>query len=236
MNASALRCTLVVGGLALQGCAASRAVAPLEQGQHAITLSMGGPFVQFAGAPIPAPITAVGYRYGIDGHTDVHAALYLTQLALFRVGGFDLGVARELVTADGGRPRVMVDLNTSWFFGDLDDGGPEGGFRFFPDLSVITTWDMPAREGKRPHRFYLGINNFFQGHPSFRYVFSPLFGAEWRAHDQVGIQLEAQWNAPWVNTQYLQPVWYGPGNQGAAAVKLGLHIYVPGTRRMQEGR
>lgn len=217
----------LVGVLLLSGCATSRALAPLEKGQHGVTLSMGGPFVQFAGAPVPLPITQVGYRYGIDGKTDFHTGLYLTNLALFRVGGFDVGFARELVDASGARPRVMVDLTTYWFFGDVSDGGPDGGFRMFPNLQIVTTWDLPHREDRRPHRVYLGLDNWVQPFPEFRYYLNPFLGTEVRLSKVAGLQLEAGWYAPWVDTTFLQPVWYGPGNLGAVSVKLGFQFYVP---------
>lgn len=209
------------------GCAASHAVAPLERGQSGITSSIGGPFVQYAGAPIPLPITSVGYRYGIDGHTDVHASLYLTQLALFKVGGFDMGIARELMTADGPRPRLMMDLNTTWFFGDRSEGDPEGGVRFFPELSLIASWDL----GRAKHHVYLGVDNFFQLVPTFHYYPTPLIGTELKASKGLGIQLELGWNAPWKDTLMVNPVWYGPGNLGAVSFKMGFNGYFPTHRR-----
>lgn len=226
-----------LAGSCLGGCAASRALAPLEKGQHGVTLSVGGPFVEFGGAPIPLPITQVGYRYGIDGLTDVHAGLYLTNLALFGVGGFDVGFARQLVDADGPRPRVMVDLTTYWFFGDLDgdpDGSP-GGFRMFPDLQLVATWDLPHRDDRRPHRLYVGLDNWVQPFPEFRYYLNPFLGTELRLTKLAGLQLEAGWYAPWVPTRDLNPVWYGPGDLGAISVKLGFQIYVP-ERRVRAAR
>lgn len=219
--------TCLVAALA-GGCAASRAVAPLPRGEHGITSSLGGPFVQFAGVPIPAPITSVGYRYGIDGKSDVHASLYLTQLALFRVGGFDVGASRELLTADGARPRLMVDLTTYWFFGDRSDGEPKGGFRFFPDVSLVATWDMPHPRREFPHRIYVGVDTFVQPFPKVHVYPSPILGTELRATRGLGVQLEVAWHAFWKDTLFLNPVWYGPGNQGAVAFRLGLNGYFPG--------
>ncbi|MCB9679977.1 MAG: hypothetical protein H6733_00770 [Alphaproteobacteria bacterium] len=217
---------LVVLGLAA-GCTASRAVAPLAAGQHGLTASFGGPFVEFAGAPVPVPFFQLGYRYGIDGHTDIHAAVHVTGAATSGVGGFDVGAARELLTADGGRPRIMVDLNTSWFYGDVRPGEPAGGFRFFPELALVFTWDLPARDGRRPHRIYVGLDNFFEAAPTFSYILTPLFGTEIRLHRAVGLQIEAQWHAPWVDTTPVAPVWYGPGNRGVVGVKLALDVYLP---------
>lgn len=223
MRHSARLLPLLVVSAVLGGCAASHAIAPLEKGQSGITSSLGGPFVQYGSAPIPLPIVSLGYRYGIDGHTDVHGSLYVTQLALFKVGGFDVGVARELITADGPRPRIMMDLNTHWFFGDRAKTGPDGGFRFFPDLSLMATWDL----GRAKHHLYVGVDNFFEVAPSFRYYPTPILGTELKASKGLGIQLELGWLAPWKDTLPVNPVWYGPGNLGAVSVKLGFNGYFP---------
>jgi hypothetical protein len=214
--------------LLLSGCSATRALAPLEAGQHAATLSIGGPFVQYAGAPIPAPITSVGYRYGIDGQSDVHAAFYPLGLALFNVWGVDVGVNRELMHAAGARPRLMLDMTHYFFWGDnrtkdQDSPSPAGGFRWFPDISAVFTWDL----GRRPHRIYVGVDGFFQTIPKFYPMISPIVGTELRASRVVGVQLEVGWHALWQDTLYSNVVWYGPGNQGAISAKLGLNFYVP---------
>lgn len=218
----------------VSGCAASRAVAPLDKGEHGLTASFGGPFVEFAGAPVPVPLTQLGYRYGIDGKTNVHTALHLTPMVMSRTAGFDVGFARELMTADGPRPRLMLDLTTYWFFGDVADGGADGGFRFFPDLSLVATWDLPHRKRRRPYRIYLGVDNFMQPWPTFGWVLTPLFGAELPAHDRLGVQLEVQWNQPWADTTPLVPVWKGAGPYGAFAVKIGLNIYLPSSKAKKE--
>ena len=215
----------------LAGCSTTRALAPLEKGQHGATFSVGGPFVQFAGAPIPLPIASVGYQYGIDGKSNVHGAFYLTQLVLFKVGGFDVGINRELSPAAGARPRVMVDFTNYLFFGDHSPGDPAGGARWFPDVSLMLTWDL----GQRPHRIYLGVDTFFQTMPEFHVYPSPVLGTELRASHVVGVQLELAYHAFWADTEPLQPVWYGFDRHGAIAFKLGLNVYVPTHRAHRKG-
>lgn len=207
--------------LALMGCTTTRALAPLERGQHGMTVSVGGPFVEF-GAPIPLPISTIGYRYGIDGRSDVHAALYPTGAALFGVFGFDVGINRELVAARGAIPRLMIDFNQGFFFGDNAKGEPAGGFRWFPELSAVTTWDL----GHAPHRLYLGVDGFFQVWPEAHALITPFLGTELRAARALGIQLEVGWIAPGAFTRYLNPVWYGIEERGAITAKLGFNIYL----------
>lgn len=214
----------------LSGCMASRAVAPLDAGQHGVTLSLGGPFVQFGGAPVPVPFTHLGYRYGIDGHTNVHAGLQVSTPLLVGVAAFDVGIARELLTAQGPRPRLMLEYTTTFAVGDASSGPAPGGFRFFQDLALVATWDLPAREGRRPHRIYLGADAFMGVGPSFGAVVTPFLGTELRASKTVGVQLELDWHAPFTRTTFVAPVWYGPGDQGVVGAKLALTFYVPPKR------
>jgi hypothetical protein len=207
------------------GCSTTRALAPLEKGQHGATISLGGPFVQYGGAPIPLPLSSVGYRYGIDGKSDFHTSFYVTQLALFKVGGFDFGFNRELISAKGARPRLMLDTTQHLFFGDRSPGAPDGGTRWFPEISAVATWDLGKPD--RPHRIFVGASGFFQFFPEVRGYLTPMIGTELRAHRKLGIVLELDWMAPWVDTTYLNPVWYGVGDKGALAFKLGFNIYVP---------
>jgi len=207
-------------------CAPTRALAPLEAHQAAVTASLGGPIVEFAGAPIPLPITSVGVIYGLDGKTNLHAAVYPTNLALFGVFGFDVGASRELVTPDGPRPRVMVDVSAYTFAGNVAEGDPKGGFRLFPDASVIVSWPIPGGAEQARTIPYVGVDNFVEVLPSPRYVPSLVFGDQLRVGKRVGLQLEGKWVAPWVDTDPLVPHWYGVRRRGAFSVQLGVVLYL----------
>lgn len=208
------------------GCSISRAVAPLHRGEGMVTSSLGGPFVQYGSAPIPLPITSVGYAHGVTDQTSVHGALYLTNLVAFGVPGFDIGAAHEILPAAGARPRLMLDGTLYSFFGDTAAGDPPAAFRLFADISVIVSWDL----GKAQHHVYLGVDNFFQPFPSFRYYPTPLIGAELKAGRQVGILAEVKYMAFWKDTLPLQPVWYGIDHHGAISVQLGVNVHFD-TRR-----
>jgi len=217
-------------GLVLStGCAATRALAPLDKGQHGVNISLGGPFVEFGGAPVPLPFTALGYRYGIDGKTDVHAALYPSGAVLVGVASWDLGVSRQLLEAAGGRPRIMVDLTTYWQVGDNGLGGDPAAFRFFLTPSAVFTWDI----GRAKHRMYVGAELFFQPAPSVRALPSLMLGTELQASRAVGVQLELGWSGFHRNTNVGAVTWIGPGSIGAIGARLGVNIRIP---RPGEGR
>lgn len=215
--------------LLASSCAATRALAPLDKGQHGVNISLGGPFVEFGGAPLPVPFTALGYRYGIDGKTDVHAAVYPSTGVLVGVAAWDVGVSRQLLDAAGGRPRIMVDATTYWAVGDNGVGGDPAGFRFFLTPSLVFTWDI----GRPKHRLYVGTELMFQPAPQVRAMPSLMFGTELQASRAVGIQLELGWSGFHRNTNVGAVTWVGPGQIGAVAARLGVNVRIP---RPGEGR
>lgn len=221
---------LQVSLLALaSGCAASRSLAPLEAGQHGVTVSLGGPFVEFGGAPVPVPFTAVGWRYGVDGKTDIHAALYPTGPILIGVFGWDVGMSTMLLDADGGRPRVMFATTSHWLVGDNGPGGDPAAFRLFLSPSFVFTWDL----GPQKHRVYAGAEAFLQPLPQPRALPTLMLGTELQANERVGVQIELGWHGFHRNTEVGVPVWIGPGDQGAISAKVGINVRLP---RKGEGR
>ena len=200
------------------GCSASRGVAPLGAGNGAITSSIGGPLVEYAGAPIAVPIGSLGYAHGVSDKSNVHAALYPT---LIGAPGADLGVATELRAPGNGGPRLMADAMVYAFTGSQPDGTPQGGTRVFPDLQLIAAWPTEKRTG------YLGIDQFFQPGKEFHYYVSPMLGGELRA-GRVGFVGEWMWLAWTKNNTDGVPRWYGIGGQGAMSIHLGLNVYVGG--------
>ncbi len=219
-----MRFVLVVAALA--GCAPTRALAPLEPGQGAFTASLGGPFVEVYGGPLPLPVTSVGYVRGIDGKLNVHGALYPTNLALFGVFGFDLGASYQLFEPQGARPRLMADVTAYTFFGNLAKGEPKGGLRIFPDLQFIASWPVGA---KRTHLVpYVGVDQFTEFFPTPHWNPSLVLGNEFRLGKRVGLQLEGKWIAPWVDTDPFVTHWYGASSHGAFSAQLGLTVYAGG--------
>jgi hypothetical protein len=217
----------LVGAAVLSGCAASRALAPLERGQHAIYADLGGPLVEFGGASVPVPFANVGWGYGLDGKSNVHAAINPSSPALIRVYGVNAGYSRELLPASGAKPRLMLDTTAYAFWGDNRPGAPEGGFRWFQDLSAVATWDLPTTK-PAPHRLYAGLDLFLQPAPTFHAYPVPLVGGELRLGRNVGLQLETAWWGITRDTLDAVPVWRAPGNQGAIATRIGLNVYLPG--------
>ena len=51
----------------ITGCSSTRFVEPLEKDQLSIGAGFGGPTIEFAGAPIPLPLTSIEVGYGLEG-------------------------------------------------------------------------------------------------------------------------------------------------------------------------
>lgn len=67
--------------LSVYACSPTRYVVPLEKGDKEVTAHFGGPMVNFAGAPIPIPLTSIGYGQGL-GKGDISSALTPSKLIL----------------------------------------------------------------------------------------------------------------------------------------------------------
>lgn len=213
------RPALVLVALVAAGCATSRALEPLGRGRGAVTASFGGPMFVNNGVPMPLPLGSVGYAHGVSDRTNVHGALYPTLVR--GLYGAHVGAATALLAADGGRPGVMIDGTLYVFGGDAATGDPAGGVRLFPDVSAVAAWELAGG-----HHPYVGLDLFTQPFPSPRAWPSPMAGFELVADGRVGVQLEAQWIAPWRNTDDLVVDWVGPGKQGALSVQLGATVYL----------
>ena len=199
------------------GCSATRSLEPLEAGTGAITASFGGPINNDLGAAIPLPYSSIGYMHGLNGKTNVYGAFYPSGLLIFGVPGIDLGVSTEVLEPDGARPRIMVDGVVYAFAGNNAEGDPPFGARVWLDGASTFVWPI------KDHALFTSVDLFVQPGPEFNAYLNPHIGGRLR-WGRFGFQLEYTWWGPWVNTQYMQPEWKGPGGFGASTVQLGLDI------------
>lgn len=213
------RFRLELVALALLGCSATRSLEPLEPGSAAITASFGGPINSDLGMSIPLPISSVGVMYGLDGKSNIYGAFYPSGVVFFGVPGFDIGYSREVLEPKGARPRVMLDSAMYGFFGDNAKGDPPVGARIWLDNSATFVWPW------KKHSLYGKVDLFVQPGPEFSAYLNPHVGGQLRV-GRVGFQIEYSWWGPWVDTQFMQPVWRGPGGFGASTIQLGFDVRI----------
>ena len=205
--------------LLIAGCSATRSLEPLEPGSVAITASLGGPINSDLGMSIPLPISSVGVMYGLDGTSNIYGAFYPSGVAFFGVPGFDVGYSRQVLEAKKGRPRIMVDGAMYGFFGDNTKGDPPIGARLWLDGSATFVWPW------KKHSIYGKVDLFVQPGPELHAYVNPHIGGQVR-FGRVGLQIEYSWWGPWVDTQFMQPVWRGPGGFGASTIQLGFDVRI----------
>lgn len=208
--------------LLLGGCAITRGIVPLDKGEVALHGSLGGPFMMYAGAPIPVPITELGVMYGLTDHVTAHASLYPTQLATSGVFGMDIGAYGQLFGPNGARPRLVLDGTAYMFGGDISPNPPKGGFRLFPDAALIASWDVGPQ---RQHHLYAGVDGFFEFFPTPHAYPTPLLGAQFRV-GRVGLQAEARWVAWNKETDRWFIDWVNTGKYGIIGANIGMTVYL----------
>ncbi len=119
---------LALTGL-LAACGTAQSVRPLGAGRQAVDASVGGPVVR--AFPVPAPISLVGYRYGIDDRSDVFGRFHLVPAAFGRLA-FEAGASRLLLEERGPVPAVSASAQALCY------AGP-GAFAI-PAFSVNASW------------------------------------------------------------------------------------------------
>jgi hypothetical protein len=205
-----LLAALLLGG----GCAQTHIVRPLGKGNGALNVSVGGPFVQLFGAPIPVPIGSVGGAYGVRDDVEVFGQVDATALA-FGVLHLSPGVAFHPVRRDGGWvPTVTVggSLHLLTNFREA---------RLVPQVTGAAAWRI-----RNHHLVYLGMDLGLGFQPAgFVPIWGPYLGGEARVSKRVGLALEVKWLEPHVDVRPLAPTWLSPGSQGYVSLLLGVNIY-----------
>lgn len=146
---------LIVLLLFIANCSPVRLVKPLKEGEKAIGANLGGPLINFGGAPIPIPYTAAFGAKGINDKTTAFASLHLTALS-FGVLQTDIGLCRQLwesknkTTGFTVNPALQLALDR-W----------EWQFRCWPqlDLQAYHTFQNQSM-------VYAGFGNWFELNPN----------------------------------------------------------------------
>ena len=155
-----LKCLIVLS--LFFACAPARYVKPLDKGQHALQLNLGGPIAKVPGiGVIPMPLTTVGYGYGIKENLTLFGNLHTTSL-LFGVGQVDIGAAYRCWSGKNMGITLQPTLNVAVDF-------YTGANRFWPQLDANYYWDYAelktkAKNGKGFHKIrsvYGGLSNWF---------------------------------------------------------------------------
>ncbi len=119
--------------LFLFSCSPARFVEPLEKGEVAAGINLGGPLIHFSGKVIPIPFSSVFAGYGLKDGTTVYSGLHLTSAA-FKTFQMDIGIAQRFCSQEGKKPGVT-------FGGAFNVMAHKSDFRLYPSLDVNAFWN-----------------------------------------------------------------------------------------------
>ena len=215
------------------GCAAQNFSRTVGKGNGEVHASMGGPFFERLGPPIPVPNVNVGGRYGVHERIDVDANMNLLGAA-YGILALDAAAIFQLYRKPGSLAvSSSARLHT---FGDLDDAP---GFRAYPEIGVHAGGPVP--KVKWLH-LYGGALALFNPRPPVErppVIWQPFFGTEFllRQRDPRREGGKAKQNGIALHVAYINPgppkpsvVDYTPG-AGAIAFYVGWRLRFGGLDR-----
>ena len=140
---------LLVAGLA--SCAPARFVKPLDDGQRAASLSVGGPLIKYGDATIPMPLVSAVYGYGFDSTLTGFGGLNITS-ALYGNVQLDLGITKKILAQRGVIPAVSVTPVANIIYRNKD------AKKFYPQLDINAYWEV----NEARNLIYAGFSNWFE--------------------------------------------------------------------------
>ena len=174
--------TYIFGALLLllilfQHCAPSRIIKPLEEGEHVVALSIGGPMAKVPGvATIPVPFTNLSYSRGLKSNFSITGSVYPTA-ALFGTYQFDLGVNYGFIKKENWGISSTLLLNNAFDQWQFD-------YKIWPNIDFNGYYEL--KKEAISYLFYGGINNWFELSNSgahnrdqtTHWIFSPQIGVQ----------------------------------------------------------
>ena len=147
-----MKFTIFLSAVLLVSCGPTRFVEPLEKDKLAVGVSLGGPVIDYAGAPIPVPLTQLEVGYGLHEDLTLHGGIHTTAL-FFGNAQIDVGVTYLTPKLKAKwMPSISVAPSVNFIF-DFDDKKA----KLWPILDINAYYNY----GKRKNYFYFGINNYF---------------------------------------------------------------------------
>lgn len=204
---------LLAIGAFLLACAPSRFVEPLDKGEWSVGADLGGPVLNFNGAPIPTPLSELEVGYGIDSLTTVHGGLHLTSM-LYGNAQLDLGVTRKVLNQEGWRPNISVAGGFNVIYSPST-----GKADFWPIFDANLYWNY----GRRRNYLYFGTSNYFDLNGTTTWIFIPQLGHVVKGkRDRWQLITEFKWMAPFKRNEAAFVPYYGIAKQGSLGFYIGV--------------
>lgn len=206
-----------VAAVLLSGCGSVATIRPLEVGQSALALSVGGPLSEVPGiGTFPVPYSNIRYRWGVLDRLEAHIGVHPTVM-VYGALGMDVGLSYLLFDQKEAIPAACLGLNPTFWVNPF-----YGAVFFAPELEAAFSWQVHPRI-----MLYTGAQSFIQLEKPY-FPWAVLVGTEVRL-GQIGLTVEAKWYAP---TEATVPrVVYYPAdvsNHGALGGVVGISFYPGG--------
>jgi hypothetical protein len=176
----------------LFACAPSRFVKPLDKGQQAVNLSLGGPLIEFGGLVIPTPFITATYGKGFDSTLTGFASVNLTS-AFYGNAQVEVGAVKQLLRQKGAAPGISITPVINYIYRNKD------AQKLYPQLDLNAYWDF----NRNRNFLYVGLSNWFElsslrtldQKQERRWLLSPVLGQTF-VRSRHNITIEAKIIAP----------------------------------------
>jgi hypothetical protein len=218
---------LLVVVVAASACTTFNNARTLEPGQHAASLTLGGPLTNVPGVgPIPLPNITLEGRHGVMHHLDVNYGLHVLPL-VFGVAGGHVGATGQFNEQDELIPVVSLGQRF-FFFTNLLDGRKTTR----KDAFAMSQTDLTASWLVYDQLLYLGASAYLPldapiGGGSRTLRLAPVVGVE--VHPGISwlrLQLETRWLAPDVDQRFAVVDWISPDDKGGISINLGVAVVI----------
>lgn len=136
----------------IQSCAPSRVVRPFEKNQKAISASLGGPLIGFAGTTIPMPLTSLSYAQGVTDNVTLFGGFHTTAM-LYGVVQTDIGACVNVYHPDSSKFGISFNPVLNFAFDTW-----EGNKRIWPEIDINAYWEFKNKGSF----MYIGASNWFE--------------------------------------------------------------------------
>lgn len=136
----------------LVSCSSVRQIRPLDKGESAVTISLGGPITELGDIYSPLPLLSIGYTRGLlSRKLELEMGLHITE-GLYGVLMIDGGLNYRPILSSGLRPGIIVSPKV-FFTTDFSSSS----VRIYPDLNLTSYWKI-----RQNFFIYLGLENWFE--------------------------------------------------------------------------
>lgn len=205
--------------IAFSSCAPSRFVEPLPVKKISVGANAGGPILNFGGAPIPTPLSAIEVGYGLDTNLTIFTGIHTTAM-LFGDIQIDAGATYKIVNQKKYKPNISISPSFNAIYSPSSKV-----FNIWPIIDANCYWNYGSKE----HYFYVGLNNYFDLTTQRAFNQEPI--THWLISPQVGNVIkgknrswefftELKWTGPTNLNSYAFVPYYGVAQRGA----IGFHV------------